>query len=93
MDFRKILELLTGLKTFLKTHPDPATPPSLRIVQNTVSALLTGAPDTEKAEYVIEKYKALYTGRSGLTEYYIWDHDDNRRMELNEPLERIRDAF
>lgn len=43
-----------------------------------------------KSEYVLESYKTLYTGRAGLTEYYIWDNDYDTRMKLNEPLERIR---
>lgn len=90
MDLNRIKLLFTELNNFLINYNDSSIASSKKMVGNAVDILESDESDDIKKKYIIEIYKLLYTGRGGLTEYYIWDNDYEIRMKLNEPLERIR---
>lgn len=81
------------LRDYLELQNDNSVLNIYTLVKNTVELLESNEADEFKTEYVLNVYKSLYTGRAGLTEYYIWDDDYEKRMKLNEPLERIRKAL
>ena len=88
-ELNRINKLFTELRDFLEFYHDYSIRYSRRIVKETVELLDADESDYDKFQYVVQAYKALYTGRAGLTEYYIWDNDYDKRMKLNEPLDRI----
>lgn len=90
MNLEALKKLFTELRDYLELHHDNSIINMLKLVKNTVNVLESDESEDFKSEYVLESYKTLYTGRAGLTEYYIWDNDYDTRMKLNEPLERIR---
>lgn len=91
MDLEALKKLFTELRDYLELQNDNSILNIRKLVSNTVAVLESNESDSVKSEYVLDAYRTLYTGRAGLTEYYIWDNDYDNRMKLNEPLERIRD--
>ena len=91
MDLEALKKLFTELRDYLELQNDNSILNIRKLVNNTVAVLESNESDSVKSEYVLDAYRTLYTGRAGLTEYYIWDNDYDNRMKLNEPLERIRD--
>ena len=91
MNFDALKKLFTELRDYLELQNDNSIVNIRKLVNNTVVVLESDKSESFKSEYVLDAYKSLYTGRAGLTEYYIWDNDYDKRMRLNEPLERIRD--
>lgn len=91
MNFDALKKLFTELRDYLELQNDNSIVNIRKLVNNTVVVLESDKSESFKSEYVLDAYKSLYTGRVGLTEYYIWDNDYDKRMRLNEPLERIRD--
>lgn len=92
-ELNRINKLFTELRDFLELYHDYSIRHSRRIVKETVELLDSDESDYDKFQYVVEAYKALYTGKTGLTEYHIWDNDYDKRMKLNEPLDRISDEL
>ncbi len=90
MDLDALKKLFTELRDYLELTQDNSILKIYKIVTNTVDVLESDSSASFKSNYVLDAYKSLYTGRTGLTEYYIWDNDYKTRMKLNEPLERIR---
>ena len=90
MDLEIIKSLFSELQTFLELQDDNSIRDIQKAVRNTVSVLESDESNTFKADYAVEVYKNLFTGRAGLTEYYIWDDDYEKRVKLNEPLDKIR---
>ena len=91
MNFDALKKLFTELRDYLELQNDNSSVNIRKLVNNTVVVLESDKSESFKSEYVLDAYKSLYTERAGLTEYYIWDNDYDKRMRLNEPLERIRD--
>lgn len=91
MNLEALKKLFTELGDCLELQNDNSILNIRKLVKNTVEVLDSDESESFKSEYVLDAYKSLYTGRAGLTEYYIWDNDYDKRMKLNEPLERIRD--
>ena len=90
MNFYALKKLFTELRDYLELQNDNSILNIRKLVINIVAVLESDESDSFKSLYVLDAYKSLYTGRAGLTEYYIWDNDYDKRMKLNEPLERIR---
>lgn len=91
MNFDALKKLFTELRDYLELQNDNSIVNIRKLVNNTVMVLESDKSESFKSEYVLDVYKSLCTGRAGLTEYYIWDNDYDKRIRLNEPLERIRD--
>jgi hypothetical protein len=47
----------------------------------------------EEKELLIKSYKSLFTGRGGLTEFYVWDNNFEKRCAINEPFELATDEL
>lgn len=90
MNLEVLKKLFTELRDYLELQNDNSILNIRKLVKNTVAVLESDEVDSVKSEYVLDAYKSLYKGRADLTEYYIWDNDYDKRMKLNEPLERIR---
>lgn len=91
MNLEVLRSLFAELRDYLELQNDKSILRIYNLVKNTAAVLESDEPDSFKSEYVLSAYKLLYTGRAGLTEYNIWDDDYDKRVKMNEPLERIRD--
>lgn len=91
MNLEVLRSLFAELRDYLELQNDKSILRIYNLVKNTAAVLESDEPDSFKSEYVLNAYKLLYTGRAGLTEYNIWDDDYDKRVKMNEPLERIRD--
>jgi hypothetical protein len=38
-------------------------------------------------------YRTMVHGGKGFSEYFVWDEDENRRMNLNREIDRLRDEL
>ena len=90
MNLDALKKLFIELRDYLELHHDNSIINMFKLVKDTVNVLESDETEDFKSAYVLDSYKTLYTGRAGLTEYYIWDNDYDTRMKLNESLERIR---
>ena len=75
MNFDALKKLFTELRDYLELKNDNSIVNIRKLVNNTVVVLESDKSESFKSEYVLDAYKSLYTGRAGLTEYYIWDND------------------
>lgn len=90
MNLEQIHKLLTELKKYLSKHYDKSIEYQYAILTYTLNVLDSNEPIDYKKNYVVEAYKILYTTKIGLSNYYIWDDDYNRRIKLNQPLTNIK---
>lgn len=71
MNLDALKKLFTELRDYLELHHDNSIINMFNLVKNTVNVLEADESEDFKSEYVLESYKTLYTGRTGLIEYYI----------------------
>ena len=93
MEYKKIVTLLKELELLLKKYGDNSIINSYRIVQNLIEILNSDATESEKKDFFIRGYNQLYPGKGGLSEFYVWDNDYEKRIEINAPFERIHDTL
>lgn len=93
MNITTVLSLLKELENHLKLHGNDSIVFQLKTIQSAIEVLESDCSLEEKESCIVESYKLLYPTRGGLSEFYIWDKDFERRKELNEPLERISDSL
>ena len=89
MNLERILELFESLEAFLRKYGDNSILQSYKIVNRTIDFLKSEENKNMKEEYVIYSYKALFSGKGALSEFYVWDNDLETRKLLNKPFESI----
>lgn len=65
----------------------------LNIIMGIIECIDSEATKEEKTVYVLERYKALSTPRDGLSDFYIHDDDFHTRLELNKPLDGLKERL
>lgn len=93
MNIDRIKELFYQLQEYLKRYGDTSIRNQCRIVENTIACMNSDEADEYKFNYTIESYRALFTGKGGLTDFYVWDDDFDKRLKINEPYEKITDEL
>lgn len=93
MNLEKILALYEKLEEYLKKHGDNSILQSYKIVKRTIAFLKSDETKEEKENFLIQSYKTLFPGKGGLSEFYIWDNDIEKRKMLNEPFEIIHNKL
>lgn len=93
MNIDRIKELFYQLQNYLKRYGDTSIRNQCRIVDDTIAVLSSNESDEYKFNYTLQSYKALFTGKGGLTDFYAWDDDFNKRLRINEPYEKITDEL
>lgn len=93
MNIDRIKELFYQLQEYLKRYGDTSIRNQCRIVENTIVCMNSNEADEYKLNYTIESYRALFTGKGGLTDFYVWDDDFDKRLKINEPYEKITDEL
>lgn len=93
MNFEYIKKLFADLEDYLRKYGNNTILQEYRIVNNTIRILESTEDDETKKQIVIQNYKSLYPGKGGLSEFYIWDNDFAKRMELNGPLDKIHNQL
>lgn len=93
MNIPKIKELFCLLEEYLKDHGNNSIQNQYLIVRNTIAFLNSDECDENKFNYALMNYKSLFTGKGGLTEFYVWDDDFDTRQKINKPFETITDEL
>ena len=93
MDLERIKILCISLEDYLKKYGDDSIVPSYRIVKSTIEIISSDEETKIKQQEVIQNYKMLFSGKGGLSEFYIWDNDFETRKKLNEPLDKIHEEL
>ncbi len=93
MNIKRINELFCQLESYLKKHGNFSIRNQYLIVTDTIIFLNSDESDDKKFNYALRNYKSLFTGKGGLTEFYVWDDDFDKRQKINEPFERITDEL
>lgn len=89
MNLEKILELYESLEAFLKKYGDNSILQSYKIVKRTIEFLKSKENRNDKEEQAIYSYKALFSGRGALSDFYVWDNNFETRKSINETFEQI----
>lgn len=76
----------------LMKHGDENCRPQIRII-NQILDELNNCKDEKDLEKICKLNDALYPARGGLSEFYIWHSDYDKRMLLNEPLDKAKDTI
>ncbi len=93
MNTDRVKELFCQLESYLKKYGDISTKNQYRIVDDIIAVLGSDESDEYKFNYTLQSYKSLFTGKGGLTDFYVWDDDFNKRLKINEPYEIITDEL
>jgi hypothetical protein len=90
-DIKELEVLFKELIAILNKYGDSTVSNQKRIVENTICIIVSNTIQDDKKIIEIERnYKMLYPARGGLSEFYIWDNDFEKRKKLNEPLDKVR---
>lgn len=65
----------------------------LRILLKMIVIIDSDCALSEKKDYIIGYYKSLFSGKGGLSEFYIHNDDYKMRIILNEPLDKLKDEL
>ena len=88
MEIEEIINLFEELKEYLSKYVDDSIDVSYKYLCNMIEVIKVN--DSENIEdEILRTYKSLYPGIGGLSDFYIWDDNYEKRCLLNEPLERI----
>lgn len=93
MDLERVCDLFAEIDAFLKKYGDPSIRNQHLLIKDTIDLLRSAENNETKTELLIRSYKALFTGKGGLTEFYVWDNDYEKRMAMNEPFEHAADEL
>ena len=63
----------------------------IKALYDIVKCVDSDIDEKEKTEYVLKRYKILYPSHGGLSEFYIQDEDFATRLQLNEPVDKLKD--
>lgn len=55
-----------------------------------IEVLLSEEKEKIKFKNVIHDYKIIFQQKGELAEFYVWDDDYDKRIQINAPLDRIR---
>lgn len=83
----RIIKHFETLKDYLSEHVDDSILTSYTYLCDVIEELKSDS--SNKEDVVLQAYKSLYPPKGGLSDFYIWDDDYQKRCGLNEPLERI----
>jgi len=56
----------------------------LNLLMGQIRCIDSDVNDDEKISYLVESYNRLFTSGSGLTDFVIYDKDQDTRIQLNE---------
>lgn len=60
-------------------------------LNNLLEFVNSSSLDSENIEVSLTDYKnSLFPSRGGLTEFYIWDDNENKRIALNKPISVLK---
>ena len=93
MNIAKLKILFCQLEEYLKEHVNISIQNQYLIVCDTIAFLNSDESNENKFYYTLRNYKALFTGKGGLTEFYVWNDDFDKRQKINQPLEIITDEL
>lgn len=89
MNIEEMKQLFIELEDHLRKYGNNSILSSYKLVRSTIKFLESNESDEDKKDIIIYSYKMLYSEKGGLSEFCIWDNDYDKRVTLNEPLERI----
>ncbi|WP_029324469.1 hypothetical protein [Butyrivibrio sp. AE3004] len=87
---KKVLELFKELLQFLKSYGDSRITPQYRALQGAIEYLESEALEEDKIDCIEACYRTLYPPREGLSEFYVYNKDDDKMKEINNELDRIK---
>lgn len=91
-ELEQLEKLFSELLKIVKKYGYERFVPQIRIIEAILSCLKDSEEtSSSKMEYVASKHKQLYSPRGGLSEFFIWDNDFQTRIQLNKPLDTVRD--
>lgn len=93
MDLNRICELFVSIDSFLSEYGDSSVRNQLLLVRDTIDMLRSDLDDDAKSEKLIRCYRSLFCGKAGLSEFYVWDDDFEKRMALNAPFDAASDEL
>ena len=90
MDTERAESLFGELRDHLKAQNMRSLNIQTRNADAAVRYLDAASSEDEKEEIIITCYRILYPGgRGGLSDLALWDEDNEVRLALNEPIQRI----
>ncbi|MFL0251320.1 hypothetical protein ACJDT4_12915 [Clostridium neuense] len=93
-DIKKVEILFKELIAILNKYGDSTISNQKRIVEDTIDFIEDNTIEDDKKIIEIEQnYKMLYPAHGGLSEFYIWDNDFEKRKKLNEPLDKVTEEL
>lgn len=89
-DLKKLKILFPELLNFLEQYGNARIKPQMSTIA-TIIDYINNSNDGAKTKimYVVKLHRSLYPPREGLSDFFVWDDDFQKRRELNAPLEKI----
>ncbi len=93
LNFEKICYLFIEIDSFLKKYGNLSIRNQHLLVKDTIDLLKSSEDEKIKTDLLIRNYKSLFCGRAGLTEFYVWDNDYEKRCIINKPFVTATDKL
>lgn len=86
----ELKKLFNELLIILDKYGDRSYDPQKKILKRILTIINEGDDTLDKFDQVRYEYKQLFSPKSCLSEFYIWNDDFLERKKMNEPLENIK---
>ena len=86
----ELRQLIEQLLDILRKYGKPYMNPERRQLICALSIIDSDLDEAGKMQLLKQIYKGLFFPRSFLSEFYIWDDNFEKRLELNTALENIK---
>ncbi|WP_088840903.1 hypothetical protein [Listeria sp. ILCC797] len=87
IDFNVLKKQFLVIYCAVKQYGDSTNNPQLAILEELLAELDKDNPDVKLLE---ELNHSLYPPYAGLSEFFIWDDDFDKRIELNNPVDNAK---
>ena len=91
MSKSKVKQLFIELDNYLEKYGDDKIIYQHKLVKDTIDIL--NSEDRGIDNTVLNNYRSLFMGRSGLSEFYVWNNEYETRVKINRPFEKIKNEL
>jgi len=92
-ELKNVQELFIKLRDLLIVYGGKYYRIQLNIIEDIIDCVKSHWDNDKKTEYILKKYKRLYSPQGGLSDFYIHHEDYEERLRLNKPLDEINDSL
>lgn len=92
-ELSELREVCIQLETIMQKHSGNYYKSQIKALYDIVNCIDSDDNEEKITKYIISRYKVLYPSHGGLNEFYIDNDDFEKRLKLNEPLDKLKERL